>query len=187
MITSLYGKYFQKSKTFLFPILGISKTAQFPPAGVYVSWKDKHSVQDKKLMLVYKKEDTPVFIDFEVSYLLSHPLFLSDENCRDGYGVYTFSLEGFEEDYNHFLAGHYSKLSSKLKKIIRTYYGETSAEYKYIDTYLYPDRYFDLYAKLLNVHPQLLESVGELCDKYDPKQEELKIIVEDLEVSKKAL
>ena len=187
MITSLYGKYFQKSKTFLFPILGISKTAQFPPAGVYVSWQGKFTTGDRKLVLVYKKEETPVFIDFEVSYLLSHPLFLSDEISVDGYGVYTFSLEGFEEDYEKFLTGSYSKLSSKLKKIIRNYYGETSAEYKYIDTYLYPDRYFELYAGLLSVPIQLLESVGELCDKYDPKREELKIIVEDLEVSKKAL
>lgn len=187
MINTLYGKYFQKSKTFLFPVLGIKKSAKYQPTGVYLTWKNNITASDNKLIVVYKKEETTEFKKFEQTNLLSNPLYVDDHSTKDGYGLYVFDLSNLKRDMNHFRQGRYSKFSSAVKKFIREHYGETSSEYKYIDTYLYPDRYLDLYAKLLDVEVHLLEEVGELCDQYDPDKEELKIGVEDLEVSKKAL
>lgn len=187
MINSLYGKYFQKSKTFLFPVLGIKKSAKFQPTGVYLTWKNKYTSTDNTLVVVYKKEDSEAFRSFEQTNLLSNPLFIDDDSTKDGFGLYVFDLATIKKDMNHFRRGSYSRFSNTLKKFIREHYGENSSEYKYIDTYLYPDRYFDLYAKLLNVEVHLLEEVGELCDPYDQDKEELKIEVEDLELSKKAL
>lgn len=187
MITALYAKYFQKSKTFLYPFLSIPKNAPYAPAGVYVSWKDVFTTEDKKIAVVFKHEESLGYADFVITYLYNNPLFVEERSSKDNYDIFIFNLENYAADYHHFLNGKYSQFTSKTKKIIRNYFGETSPEYRYIDTYLYPDRYFELYAKLLNVEPGLLEEVGELCDKYNPVEEELKIIVEDLEVSKKAL
>lgn len=187
MITALYAKYFQKSKTFLYPLLSIPKNNPFPPLGVYVSWKDVCNPEDQKLIVVFKREETPAYRDFLLSYVSNHPLFVEERSTKDGQDIFIFNLADFSTDHKHFLAGKYSSFTGKTKKLIRNYFGETSAEYKYIDSYLYPERYFDIYTQLLGTEPGLVESVGELCDKYNPVEEELKILVEDLEVSKKAL
>lgn len=187
MITALYAKYFQKSKTFLYPFLSIPKNAPYAPSGVYVSWHGVFSPQDKKLIVVFKHPDNLEYQDFLITYLYNNPLFAEERSTSIDERVFVFNLEAYGPDYEYFLAGKYSQFSNKSKKIIRNYFGETSQEYRFIDTYLYPDRYFELYAKLLNVDMSSLEAVGELCDKYNPVEEELKIIVEDLEVSKKAL
>jgi hypothetical protein len=80
--------------------------------------------------------------------------------------------------------GKYSKLSTVLKKAIKSYYGDNSAEYKFIETYLNPEKYFESYAKLLNVDLELLKQVGELCDACDMDKETLKISIEDLKLLK---
>lgn len=187
MITALYAKYFQKSKTFLFPLLGIPKNSPYAPTGVYVSWAGKYEPEHQKLILVYKEQDTPEYYDFRATYIYNNSLFQVESSTTNGQDIFVFDLSVFSSDHKQFLQGKYSQFTGKCKKIIRNFYGETSPEYRYIDTYLYPDRYFDLYTKLLNVEPGLLESVGELCDAYNPVEEQLKILVEDLEVSKKAL
>ena len=38
-------------------------------------------------------------------------------------------------------------------------------------SYLYPDKYFDDYADILDVDIDMLKSVGELCNKPDLKKE----------------
>lgn len=187
MITALYAKYFQKSKTFLYPFLSIPKNAPYAPAGVYVSWEGMFTTQDQKLAVLFKHEDNLEFQDFLITYLYNNPLFVEERSTSHGHRIFVFSLKNYSEDFQHFLDGKYSQFSNKSKKIIRNYFGETSSEYRFIDTYIYPERYYELYAKLLNVEASVLEEVGELCDKYNPVKEELKIIVEDLEVSKKAL
>ena len=101
--------------------------------------------------------------------------------CIKDFNLYVFDLEIYQADFFNFLLGKYSKISSHLKKAIKNYYGENSAEYKFIETYLYPDKYFETYAKLLNVKTDILNNVGELCDPCDLEKEILKIPVEDLE------
>jgi hypothetical protein len=84
--------------------------------------------------------------------------------------------------------GRYSKLSNVLKRAIKNYYGENSSEYKYIESYLFPDRYFENYAKLLDVEASVLKKVGELCDPCDLDKEKLKIPVDNLEnLTKKSI
>jgi hypothetical protein len=72
-----------------------------------------------------------------------------------------------------------------LKRAIKTYYGDKSSEYKYIETFLFPEKYFSVYAKLLDVELKVIEEIGELCDPCDMEKENLKIPVEDLEILKK--
>jgi len=85
------------------------------------------------------------------------------------------------------MLGKYSKLSNVLKRAIKVYYGENSSEYKYIETYLYPEKYFETYSKLLDIEIRTLKKIGELCDPCDLEKERLKIPIEDLQTLKKTV
>jgi hypothetical protein len=71
--------------------------------------------------------------------------------------------------------GKYSKLSNVLKRAIKNYFGPNSSEYKYIDTYLYPEEYYETYATLLNVDIDMIISTKELCNPCDMEKENLKL------------
>jgi hypothetical protein len=116
--------------------------------------------------------------------LLTNPLFIEKIHVK-GYNLYVFDLEIYQTDYFNFVLGKYSKLSPHLKKAIKSYYGEKSAEYKYIETYLHPEKYFETYAKLLNVDIEILKKCGELCNPCDLEKEILKIPAEDLKILNK--
>lgn len=180
MIDKLYGKYFQKSRSFLYPALGIKKGSYITPSGTYISLAGRVEPEDVKLICTFRDDQSEGFKSFENQMLLTNPLFVEKIRIKD-FNLYVFDLEIYQADYFNFLMGKYSKLSAHLKKAIKSYYGENSAEYKFIETYLYPEKYFDTYAKLLNIDVSLLKKVGELCDPCDLDKEILKIPVEDLE------
>ena len=52
VINQLYAKYFQKSKLFLYPLLGLQRGLTAPEE-VYFSWEGKYAPEDQKLILVY--------------------------------------------------------------------------------------------------------------------------------------
>jgi hypothetical protein len=56
-----------------------------------------------------------------------------------------------------------------------------------MDSYLNPEKYYEVYAKLLGIEPSVIKAVGELCDPCDIEKETLKIPVEHLESLKKVL
>lgn len=181
MIDKLYGKYFQKSRSFLYPILGIKRTSSSTPAGTYVSLDGLIGAEDMKLICVYPINTSEGFQAFENQMLTGNPLFEEKIQVEENY-IYVFNLESYKVDWFNFIMGKYSKLSNPVKKAIKQYYGERSAEYKYIESYIYPEKYFDIYAKLLEVDVKTLESIGELCDPCDLEKETLKIPVEYLEL-----
>jgi hypothetical protein len=182
MIDKLYGKYFQKSRSFLYPALGIKRTNSVLPSGTYISLEGRVAPEDAKLICTFKDDPSEKFKTFEEQMLLSNPLFEEKIKIKD-YNIYIFDLEIYQNDYFNFLLGKYSQLSPVLKRAIKNYYGETSAEYRFIETYLYPERFFDDYGRLLNLDVDIIKSVGELCDPFDMEKEVLKIPVENLEVS----
>jgi hypothetical protein len=114
------------------------------------------------------------------------PLYLEKIETEDAI-IYVFNLEIYESDYFNVILGKYSKLSNVLKKAIREYFGDKSKEYSYIETFLYPDKYYAVYAKLLDMDVSILESTKELCNPADLEQETLKINKENLEVIEKTL
>ena len=184
MIDKLYGKYFQKSKSFLYPALGIKRTSSTMPSGTYVSLNGKIEPEDVKLICTFQQTDSEEFKIFEEQMLLSNPLFVEKISIKD-YNLYVFDLEIYQSDYFNFLLGKYSKLSAHLKRAIKSYYGDKSAEYKYIDTYLHPEKYFEVYAKLLDIDVETLKASGELCNPCDLDKETLKVPKEDLELINK--
>jgi transcription initiation factor TFIIIB Brf1 subunit/transcription initiation factor TFIIB len=88
----------------------------------------------------------------------------------------------YKDDWMYFMLGKYSKFSTVLKRAIKTYYGKTSAEYKYLDSFLNPEEYFNKYADLLQIDVDVLKNVGELCNPCNKDKETLKISLENLEV-----
>ena len=186
MIESLYTKYFQKSRSFLFPALGIKKTSNFSPSGTYIGLNSLIEPEDIKLVCAYKENQSEGFKIFEDQMLLSNPLFMQVLHIRD-YNLYVFDFQTYADDWFNVITGKYSKLSNVLKRAIKTYYGENSSEYKYIESYLYPEKYFEIYAKLLDIDVLTLKKIGELCDPCDLEKENLKIPVEDLEILQKTV
>lgn len=180
MIDKLYGKYFQKSRSFLYPALGIKRTSNKLPSGTYLSIEGRIGAEDMKLICSFPDDDSEGFKVFEEQMLTGNPLFVEKIHIKN-YNLYVFDLQIYEGDWYHFIVGRYSKLSPHLKRAIKIYYGEKSSEYKYIETYLYPEKYFETYAKLLDVSVDTLTRIGELCDPCDLDKETLKIPAEDLE------
>lgn len=181
MIDNLYTKYFQKSKSFLFPLLGIKKSSNFSPSGTYIALEGFVQAEDLKLVCAYKNDKSEGFKIFEQSILLNNPLFEKVLKIRD-YNIYVFDLQNHSQDWFQFIMGKYSKLSAITKQAIKNYYGNSSSEYKYIDSWLYPEKYYEIYAKLLEVDIEILKTIGELCDPIDLEKENLKIPVENLEI-----
>ena len=183
MLQELYPKYFQKSKSFLFPILGIKKHSVFKVTDTYVCWEGMYKASDRKLICVYENIDQENFKEFEESVLISNPLYHSCKKTADNKGIYVFDFTVLKKDFDKFIAGKYSGLSKLVKDAILKYYGEKSKEHEYIMSYLYPKDYFENYAKLLDVDIKIIREVGELCSIYDPDLETCKLTVEYLECS----
>jgi hypothetical protein len=181
MIESLYTKYFQKSKCFLFPLLGIKKSSNFIPLGTYIGIDKLIDSDEMKLICEYENITDDKFKLFETDNLLSNPLFEKSIPLKNT-TLYIFNLDIYENDWFNFIMGKYSKLSNISKKAIKDYYGEKSKEYKYVDTYLYPQNHYSIYSKLLNVDIDVLKTSGELCTSCDLDKETIKIPVEELEL-----
>ena len=66
--------------------------------------------------------------------------------------------------------------------IVFDFDGVFTDNYVYVDSYLFSEKYFSLYADLLGVDENLLKEVGELCSPPDLEKENL--IAEVLEINK---
>lgn len=174
VIKSLYGKYFQKSKSFLYPALGIKKNSEFSPINTYMAINDVIELDDMKLVCIFELNHSEKFLEFERNMLIENPLFFQKIETEDSL-IYIFDFEIYKADWFSFILGKYSKLSITLKRAIKAYYGPNSQEYGYMDSYLYPKEYFNEYAELLDVSVESLSKIGELCDACDMDKETLKI------------
>ena len=187
MLTSLYADYFQKSKVFLFPSLGIARESFTQPTETFIAWKDCYTPEDHKLICLYNNTTSTEFKAFENRMLLSNPRFFKVHPVSPTINVYVFDMDFLGSSFEHFIKGKFSKLDTKVKVAITRYYGVKSKQFEYIKSYLYPEEYFKDYARLLDVPLELIESVGELCNIPDTEKETLKIVQNNLAASTKYL
>jgi len=181
-VHALYRKYFQKSKIFLYPLLDIKRGTKIVPTETYLGWNDSYSPEDMKLICVYDTTNSD-YIQFERTVLLKHTrvsdyIKVNDEKC-----IITFDFSDLEEDWMHFLRGEYSQISLNVKRKIIGFFDQSTGNYIYVYSYLFPEKFFNRYAELLDVPVDLLKSVGELCDKPDTDKEKLVLVVANLENS----
>ena len=186
-INDIYATYFQKSRVFLYPALGIKKATGIKPIETYMSWGDKIGLADNKLVCFYNLRSDNDFIIHEERYLLGNPLFEDYIEVDSNKAVYIFNYDSYAEDFRHVINGEYSQLSLELKIKIRDIYGLNSPEYRYIKSYLHPQGYYENYAEVLSPQERyidemqgILEKTVELCSKPDFEKEKLKISIKSL-------
>lgn len=178
-LNSVYRKYFQKSKVFLYPLLGIKRGVSVVPIETYVCWKGYYNSEDMKLICVYDVRTDDEYKQFEKNTLLAHNR-LCDFVKVGSQAVLTFDFSDLGENWFHFINGKYSKISMNLKQKILTFFDKYSGNYAYMHSYLIPEKYFNNYAELLGVEPEILIQVGELCTKPDIDKETLILEPADL-------
>jgi len=174
----LFKDYFQKSKVFLYPILGIAKGARYIPEETYMSWANEtdSNFEDMKLFCVYKTQGGSAYAAFEDRKLLKNKLFIDCKSLDNDLQVYIFDFSDFPQTWLAVKDGIYSKIHEREKQTILSFFGEHGIISDTIESYMYPDYYHEDYASQLNVSDDLIKNVWEVCDKPDLNKETLKII-----------
>lgn len=175
MIRDVYRQYFQKSHTFLYPLLRIPKNygnVNKRPKKTYIAAKNVLKPEDMRLIVIYENSNDPSWkVYFEKIVLKNQFLESYFINSETDDIVVIFDISSLEEDVKKFLKGKYSQLSQDARKSISSFYGVHTPEWAYLESFLYPDKYFKEYSKILEIDEQVLRDVGELCDKYDLEKE----------------
>ena len=180
----MYKEYFQKSKVFLYPLLGIPKGQKYVPVGTYLAWEDEINFSDMKFLCLYKQRQSKAFLKFEDKYLLGNILFDDYQLLETKMHLYIFDYSKYPHDWRALMNGKYSKFTDRSKKIITDFFEGSGRVTEYIESYMYPDFYHDDVAEDLNVNVDLLHSVWELCDKPNKDKETLKIKVPEVALFK---
>lgn len=185
----LFKTYFQKSKLFLYPLLGLSKGLRYIPQETYIMWKDYYSIDHMKLCCVYKQKPTKSYLLFEEKKIFKHQLFYDYKQLDDDLHLYVFDFSVYPQTWVAFVNGLYSKINEREKKTIINFFensGDVVSET--LESYLHPEFYHEDYSELLAVSEELIERVYEVCDKPDLNKETLKIkIKKKYNVLKKSL
>jgi len=171
-ITEIYSKPFRKGPIFLYPLLGLNSQAAIKPESCWTSMEGFIAKEDKKFICVY---DTSIigFENFAVKEITSRVNFIERIELDDVLNAFVFDFSIYGNSWDAYLNGKYSKFEEDSKKIILKYQSNKSGNLEYLSSFLYPEKYFDLYAQLLDVDIDLLINVGELCDKPDFEKEKL--------------
>jgi hypothetical protein len=180
VIRTLSKDYFQKSRVFLYPALGIKRGVTYTPIETYVSWDGVHGPGDMKLCCLYHLKNDDEFKNFEKYKLLGNKLFNDFKFVEGNKAVYIFDFSTMSSDWSNIINGKYSMISENHKKSIRAFIGPNSPHLPYIDSFLFPEKHFRLYSELMGVKEEVLREVGELCDPPNLELETLKISITDL-------
>lgn len=179
-LKSIYSKYFQKSKVFIYPLLGIKRGVNVIPIETYICWDQHYTKDDMKLICLYETKKSTEFKEFERKVLIKHTRLVEIVKSEDK-TVFVFDFSDLEENWDHFTNGRYSKLEANIKNKILKFFDKNSGNHAYMYSYLMPEKYFGQYSEILNVDEEFLKSVGELCDKPLLEKETLILEIADLE------
>ena len=180
----VYTEYFQKSKVFLYPLLGLKKGLEYVPINTFICWDMLYESSDYKFICVYNNEKTIDFKNFELKYLKNHSFLEFYYNLGDKQ-IYIFDMKSYKHDYMMFVSGKYSKMSIGAKNKILQYFGDTNKVSEYVESFLNPSEYHEVYAESLNVDIMLIIKVYEICSKPNLiKETFFKKIPEDLQLLK---
>jgi len=175
-LKDLYSKYFQKSRSFLFPILGLKKAATFLPLQVYLTWEGMYTLEDKMLIVTYRNSKDLNWEKYLVETLMANQMFNDYHETEDSNVIIvSFDLKVIAEDYDHVVEGKYSRIGKLLKKKIRDFYAYNSPEWAYMESFLFPENYYTMYSKILNVEEEHILHTGQLCDLPNLEKETLKL------------
>lgn len=174
-----------KSSVFLYPLLNIDKNTQYKPEGSYMGVKTnkgEYKYEDSILILKYKIIEDIEYFAFEKNVLKANENYIGYIKINNKYRAYMFDLENKKQDFINVSTGRYSKLSEETKRKILNHNKSNPANVRYLKSYMYPEKYFNTYAKILTVTEKdipimesLLSEVGELCDPPNLEKEILNV------------
>ena len=178
----LFKTYFQKSKVFLYPLLGIAKGAKYIPKETYMSWENHNPTGDMKLFCVYKHKQTKGFLEFEEKKLLKNKNFFDYKKLEDNTHLYIFDLGNYPQTWIAVQTGVYSKINEREKKKILKFFGQAGVVAETVESYMYPEFYHEDYAELLNVNLGSIKDTWEVCDPPNLEKETLVKNVKQIEI-----
>jgi hypothetical protein len=158
----------------LYPLLGISPSEKIKPESSHIAMDNYIFKEDMKLICIYNTS-TLNFVDFSKKVLKSKKNYVEEIKIDDIFSAYIFDYSMHKSTWYAFLNAKYSQFEDNSKKTILNYFNNNKANVLYITSYLYPEKYFQDYARILGVDVQFLKEVGELCSKPDFEIEQLKI------------
>lgn len=161
----------------MYPILGLQRGISTVPSGTYIAWEKLIEPADQKLIITYNCINHDEYPDFKKNVLLQHDFLIDIRIGENDEHIYVFDLLAIGTDYQSFLQGRYSMMSDEVKELILTFFDGDRKTLEFVESYLFPEDYFDDYSRLLNVDIELLESVGELCAPPDLIKETLKTTI----------
>jgi len=187
VITRLYKgpnneMYFQKSKVFLYPVLETKRSSSVTPINTFVSWENSITQKDRKLICLFTLRNDPDFLKFEKTKLLGNELFCDFKEGEDGTGIYIFDFNKHAVDFDTFLKGAYSKFKPMFKDRIKAHYNGNNANTVYVDSFINPNKYYDMYSHILAMPVSQLKGL-ELCDKPNFEKEHLKLLIKNLAIT----
>ena len=171
----IYKEYFQKSKVFLYPLLGIRKGIRFVPIQTYISW-DNMNLNENKFLCLYSidtqcKQTLKQFEVFKELHITCHSKYEQYHKINDEMHLFVFNFSHLKKDLIKFKEGKYSKFTEGTKIKILNFFGKIGTITDYVESYLYPEHFYEIYSEILNIPIETLVEVGELCDKPDLKEE----------------
>ncbi len=169
----------------MYPLLEIKKGASVTPIETYISWEGFYKPQDRKFCCLYHLRDDKDFINFEKDKLINNKLFHDFKQTEDGKGIYVFDFNSYAEDWDNIIKGKYSKLTPIYKRKIENFHNKKESNYAYIESFLYPEKYYSMYSEMIGVAENLLKDVGELCSLMDFEKENLHAKIKNLELKSK--
>lgn len=122
-----------KSQVFVIPFLGkvcnefgsFGKNAKMPTSqfrNCFIGDKTK-GIEDR-ILLLYRFNADPLYLNFEAKLEDSHPLFEKRYEVDKKHTMFVFGVpEEAKEDYNKILKGDYSKITEKSKAHILAFHG----------------------------------------------------------------
>lgn len=179
-LKSIYSKYFQKSKVFLYPLLGVKRGNAVIPTETYICWDQHYGLEDMKLICLYETKASDEYKDFERKVLIKHTR-LVELIKKNNKAIFVFDFSDLDSNWDHFINGKYSKLEASIKSKILKFFDKNSGNYAYMYSYLVPDKHFEEYSEILGVEEEFLKKVGELCNKPNIKKETLIFDIADLD------
>src|SRR6056297_4344594 len=131
-IKSLQSKYIQKSRIFLYPLLGIKRGVSVTPIQTYMAWENIFSFDDNRLMCVYHTREDLEFKNFYKQVLLKNKYFEDFFNLEDGTGVFVFDFSPENETFQKIVNGKYSKLDEKSQGKISNFFKHHYTHHMYV-------------------------------------------------------
>ena len=178
-IESIYSDYFQKSKIFLYPLLGFTRQSVPVELETYMEVKDL-SGQNKTLMAVDYFTDRPTECIWKITFdqyfnrhIKMNKRFVSSEWVNDNTLRVIYDLSDLSDDVKCVKAGKYSMISPYSKKKLVNFFPYGHGNQVYLRSFLFPEKYMETYASILDVKVDLLKRVGELCDRPDLEKERI--------------